>query len=140
MAPRLFALFTAAMFALTALLTAPPAARAGEIAPCSECGMTAKVEGRFTVRIGEDQEARYFCDIGDFVAFLARTKPEKLPAASVHDFPTGEWIDAAKALYVRDPRYQTPMGWGVAAFSDRTAAAAAGAPLTFDELRASLKP
>ena len=79
----------------------------------------------------------YFCDIGDLVAFIGRTHPKEF-AAAVHDFASGEWLDAAKAFYVIDKKnYPTPMGWGIAAFRDR--AAATGAPLDFEALRKALR-
>jgi hypothetical protein len=140
---RGFLAAAAAAAVLLAALPAPPFARAaGETASCTECGMTAKVEGRYTARIGEGKSALFFCDIGDLVAYIRRTKPKTVPAFQVHDFPSGAWTDGAKARYVRDKsRYQTPMGWGIAAFTDATLAAQAGATMDFDALLAAdLKP
>jgi nitrous oxide reductase accessory protein NosL len=86
---------------------------------CAECGMNTKVTNRFTARIVQGGATLYFCDIGDLAAFLARTQPKEF-AASVRDFPSGEWIDAGTASFVIDKKtYLTPMGWGVAAFRDR---------------------
>lgn len=110
---------------------------AAKTAPCAECGMSAALAGRFTARIVSAGETRYFCDIGDLVAFVGRTQPQEY-AAAVRDFPSGEWLDAAAAVYVIDKKaYATPMGWGVAAFRDRAAAAAPA--LDFEALRKALR-
>ena len=99
--------------------------------------MSAKVDNRFTSRIVQGASTLYFCDIGDLVAFIERTHPKEY-AASVHDFKTGEWIDASTAFFVIDKKiFSTPMGWGIAAFRDR--AAATGAPLDFEALRKALR-
>lgn len=124
---------------LAALLLAAPHALAGptgQTVPCVECGMQAKVTGRFTARLLQGTETLYFCDIGDLVVFLNRKKATEF-RAEVRDFPTGVWLDARKAFYARDKElYRTPMGWGVAAFKDRTATAA---PLMdLDALRKAL--
>jgi nitrous oxide reductase accessory protein NosL len=109
----------------------------GLIITCAECGMKAMVANRFVSRLVQGERTLYFCDIGDLAAFLERTHPKEY-AATVHDFPSGEWIDAGKALYVVNKNvYATPMGWGVAAFRDR--AAVVGVPLDFGALRKALR-
>jgi nitrous oxide reductase accessory protein NosL len=110
---------------------------AAKTVPCAECGMTAAIAGRFTARILSAGETRYFCDIGDLVVFIVRTQPKEY-AASVRDFWSGEWLDAATAVFVIDKKtYATPMGWGVAAFRARAAAPAPA--LDFEALRKALR-
>ncbi|HWR97469.1 MAG TPA: hypothetical protein VN317_03535 [Candidatus Methanoperedens sp.] len=105
--------------------------------PCVECGMSAEVAGRFTSRLTTGGTTRYFCDIGDLVAFIERTRPQGF-AASVRDFPSGDWLDAGAARFVLDKKaYATPMGWGVAAFRD--GASVAGPTLDFEALRRALR-
>lgn len=119
------------------------AAAAAEPAPatpvfsCAECGMSAQVAGRFTARLVKGETTLYFCDIGDLVSFMGRTQPKGF-AAAVRDLPSGEWVDAGAAFFVIDKKaYATPMGWGVAAFRDRSAAP--GAALDFEALRKALR-
>ena len=105
--------------------------------PCAECGMSAEIAGRFTSRLVSGGATRYFCDIGDLVSFVERTHPKEY-VAGVRDFPTGEWLDAGAAFFVIDKKaYATPMGWGVAAYRDRTAAT--GTALDFEALRKALR-
>lgn len=104
---------------------------------CAECGMTTAADGPFTARLVAAGLTRYFCDIGDLVAFIERTHPTGA-AAFVRDYPSGEWVDAGTASYVIDKQaYPTPMGWGIAAFRDR--AAAPGPALGFESLREALR-
>jgi nitrous oxide reductase accessory protein NosL len=99
--------------------------------------MSANLADRYTSRIVQGTDAKYFCDIGDLVAFIDRTHPKGY-AAAVHDYTSGEWIDAGAAFFVIDKKvYSSPMGWGIAAFRDREAAA--GATLDFEALRKALR-
>jgi nitrous oxide reductase accessory protein NosL len=129
--------------ALLVALCGGPSSEAAEpdaeakVVRCAECGMDTRIGGRFTARLVVGAETRYFCDIGDLVAFLGRTRPAAFDAA-VHDFPSGEWVGARTAFFVVDKKaYSTPMGWGVAAFRDR--AAAPPSALGFDALREALR-
>lgn len=107
------------------------------VVKCAECGMSAKVANRYTSRIVRGAETLYFCDIGDLVAFIERTHPQG-HAAGVHDFQSGEWIDAGTAFFVIDNKtFLTPMRWGVAAFLER--AGVMGEPLDFEALRKALR-
>jgi nitrous oxide reductase accessory protein NosL len=99
--------------------------------------MSGEIAGRFTGRIVAAGQTSYFCDIGDLVAFIARTHPKEF-APAVRDYLSGEWVGATAAFFVIDKKtYATPMGWGVAAFRDR--AAAAGTALDWDALVKALK-
>ena len=99
--------------------------------------MSAKVANRYTSRIALGAGTLYFCDIGDLAAFIERTHPKEY-AAAVHDFTSGEWVVADKAFFAIDKKtYLTPMGWGIAAFRDRSGLT--GVPLDFEALRKALK-
>jgi len=135
--PPVAALALLAVLALAVQRPGQAAAADATTAPCAECGMTVEVAGRFTARIDVAGESRYFCDIGDLVAFLGRTRPTGFEAA-VRDYPSGEWVGAISAAYVVDKKtYPTPMGWGIAAFRDREAAPAGA--MGFDALQEALR-
>lgn len=112
---------------------------AAETIQCTECGMMVDMNSKFTARIVTGNTTSYFCDIGDLFTYLKRTRTTAA-GAGVKDFATGEWLPADKAFYVRnDKKFKTPMGWGVAAFKDKTSAAASGAVLDFDSTTKTLK-
>jgi hypothetical protein len=72
-------------------------------------------------------ESRVFDDIG---CLLASARNETAPAALTfwfHDAGTAGWIDGRHAVLVRAATIRTPMGGGLIAFRDRTAAADAAA-------------
>lgn len=107
------------------------------VVKCTECGMNAKVDNRFTSRVVQGGSTLYFCDIGDLAAFIERTRPKKF-AASVHDFRSGEWIEVGRAFFVIEKKiFSSPMGWGIAAFRDREGAI--GMPMDFEALRKTLR-
>jgi len=139
---RLLLAATALLATLFWLLPVRLAGAAGQAEPetvikCAECGMSAKVDSRFTSRIEQGASTLYFCDIGDLAAFIERARPQEY-AASVRDFKSGNWIDAGKAFFVIDKKaFASPMGWGAAAFRDREGAT--GVPLDFETLRKALR-
>jgi nitrous oxide reductase accessory protein NosL len=139
---RLRLLFPAAALGALWLALAHGAASAAapaaeQVVSCGECGMSAKVSNRFTARIVQGGTTTYFCDIGDMVAYVRRTDPKEY-AAAVHDFKSGEWVDARQASYVIDKKiFATPMSWGVAAFRAREEAT--GVPLDFEAVRKALR-
>ena len=98
---------------------------------CTECGMMVDMNSRFTAKIVQGDATSYFCDIGDLFSYLKRNKPATIRAA-VQDHPSGEWIDANTAYYVHDEKkFKTPMGWGFAAFRDKSRALEAGELMDF---------
>jgi copper chaperone NosL len=62
-------------------------------------------------------ETRRFDDIGGMVAYIDEIS-EDVAVFWVHDFDTEEWLKAEEAFYV-ESQQQTPMGFGVIAFSDQ---------------------
>lgn len=71
----------------------------------------------------EGGEARRFDDIGGMLAYISE-ESEDVASYWVHDFASGEWINAEQAHYVLDSDLMTPMGFGVAAFADEEQAQA----------------
>jgi nitrous oxide reductase accessory protein NosL len=51
----------------------------------------------------------------------------------VKDHAGNAWIDALTAHYVKSGGFETPMGHGIAAFSEMKAAHEKGMPMTLDE-------
>lgn len=97
---------------------------------CDQCGMIIS-EARFAAAWQIGRVVRRYDDIG----CLVRGSGARLAAgegrACVHDAAHGGWIEAASAIFAHSPKILTPMGYGIAAFADREAAAAAhpGVPL-----------
>jgi nitrous oxide reductase accessory protein NosL len=100
--------------------------------PCAQCGMTVDTGSKFMSKISAGDTTLFFCDIGDLFAYLRR-KNLSADGALVKDYPSGEWVDAKAAYFVHAEKiFKTPMGWGVAAFRDRSRAEEAGKALDFN--------
>ncbi len=99
---------------------------------CHECGMKVDPASPFSAQIVRDGEMLPFCDIGDMLYNYNKQK-EKTAEVYVRDSRSGEWMDARKAIFVKSKEFETPMGWGIAAFADGEEAAKFGEPMTFDE-------
>jgi nitrous oxide reductase accessory protein NosL len=98
---------------------------------CTECGMMVMMDSKFTSKITQVETTLYFCDIGDLFSYLKRNKPANFGTA-VKDHPRGDWIDAKTAYYVHnEKKLKTPMGWGYAAFRDKSRAAGSGEMMDF---------
>lgn len=114
------------LWALTACAR-PSGPRPPDIAygkdPCVECGMIINDPRFAAAYVTRDGQARLFDDIGDMVVYY-RKHPEDVAAFYVHDYETRAWIDAPQAFFVHSPRIHSPMGFGLAAFSDRLRAEA----------------
>jgi nitrous oxide reductase accessory protein NosL len=110
--------FTRAAAAVAFLIVMTTAGLTAEQLKCAECGMPVDMAAPFSSKIIAGDHHLYFCDIGDLLIYL-REKMLGTTHARVKDYQSGEWIEAAKAFYVLEPRrFITPMGWGVAAFKD----------------------
>jgi nitrous oxide reductase accessory protein NosL len=122
-------LIAAGLFAL--LLTAALPVHA-DMARCAECGMMVDQNSPFIAKAVAGTTTSFFCDIGDLFSQVKR-KGKTTAALEVKDYATGAWIDAGKAFYVRsEKKFRTPMGWGIAAFKEKSKAAEAGTALDFD--------
>jgi nitrous oxide reductase accessory protein NosL len=106
---------------------------------CSECGMRVDAASKFSARTTQGDTTLFFCDIGDLFAYL---KKHNLKDAriEVKDFASGAWLDARKAFYVHaEQKFNTPMGWGIAAFISKDDAAKSGIAMDFDAAAKALK-
>jgi len=110
-----------------------------EMVSCAQCGMGADLSSKFTSRVVQAKQTLHFCDIGDLFAFL-KTNPAAAADAQVRDFKTNDWINAQQAFYVNSTKkFQTPMGWGIAAFKNKPEIAEFGNALDFNGMMKSLK-
>jgi copper chaperone NosL len=113
---------------------------------CDRCGMIISDE-RFAaamiVRTPSGTQARKFDDVGEMLAYGAENPQFEVVRRYVHDYVSLEWIMADSATFVRSSGLATPMGYGLVAFADASAADALareidGQVLTFDALRTAL--
>ncbi len=125
-----------AVLALLCALPLQSVADGAEKQRCAHCGMLVDDTSPFSARMVLENKTLWFCDIGDMALYLREKKGD--PAqAQVKDYPSGAWIPAAQAFYVSSPKkFRTPMGWGLAAFRDRSEASASG---DVDDLASILK-
>lgn len=101
--------------------------------------MILDMNSQFTAKIIQRDTTHYFCDIGDFFSYLKRKRLHDV-GVQVKDYASGEWIDAYKASYVRaEKKFKTPMGWGIAAFKDKSRAGESGTIMNFDAMAATFK-
>ncbi len=117
------------MFSAVAVLVATLVA--AEMMHCTECGMMVDPASKFSSRIVQKDKVLPFCDIGDLLAYLNKNnKEENRP--EVKDYVSGEWMDGRTAFYVHgEKKFQSPMGWGIAAFKNRKDASGYGTVLDF---------
>jgi copper chaperone NosL len=99
---------------------------------CHVCGMKVDPASPFSAQIVQDGATLPFCDIGDMLYHYNKQK-EKPVELYVRDSKSNEWTDALRATYVKSKQFETPMGWGIAAFADSEEASKIGAPMTFEE-------
>jgi nitrous oxide reductase accessory protein NosL len=107
--------------AIALLLVAswPMHAGAGDMIKCTECGMPSDLASKFTAKTVEAGKNVYFCDIGDLLVYLNKKNQPDIHV-EVKDYPSGAWIDAGKASFVQaSKQFNSPMGWGIAAFKDK---------------------
>lgn len=64
-----------------------------------------------------DGDVLLFDDISEMLIWRQLNPNVATSAMWVHDFDSGEWIDAASAAYVVGTRFTTPMGGGILAAS-----------------------
>ncbi len=121
------------------LLSLAAVAGSAEKIKCAECGMMVDTGSKFYAWIVQDGNELPFCDIGDLLTYI--NKKSLSPAtARVKDYPSGETIEADKALYVHaEKAFKTPMGWGIAAFKNKQEAEKFGAVMDFPGAARMLK-
>lgn len=138
------------LFTLYVLLTAC-AQSSGELQPpniaygrdmCDACGMIIS-EARFAAAtVTTDGKTYKFDDAGEMLTYHAKHPELQVRAWFVHDYNSQNWIPGSSAFYVVSKEIKSPMGTGIAAFADKSAAATFAArfntqALTFDEVRAA---
>ena len=116
----------------------PPAIRYGT--DTSEHGMIISDPRFAAAALPERGDAILFDDIGELLKYL-QSHPANYRALYVNDYTTKRWLRAEDARYLLSARINSPMGWGLAAFSDEVAARQlqgerGGEPLTWADLRA----
>jgi len=105
---------------------------------CYLCGMKVDVDSQFSAQIVQDGAMLPFCDVGDMLHHYKKQK-EKPAELYVRDTENLEWTEAQRAFYVKSGEFSTPMGWGIAAFSDSAEAKKHGEPMTFDKALGALE-
>ena len=116
---------TPSTFLVVALLFAGCSGQAPDKAPsvrygkdtCAECRMIIGDKRFAAAFITTDGETIKFDDIGCLRAY-EREHVVMPKQAWVHDYLSEAWIDQAKAVFVHSEDMVTPMGYGIAAFSD----------------------
>ncbi len=89
---------------------------------CGACGMIIS-EPRFAAAsVLEDGKSIKFDDLGEMILYH-RNKPDlKVRAMFVHDYDTAAWVRSEHAFYVKSMDLQSPMGFGTAAFAEKSSA------------------
>ena len=90
---------------------------------CDRCGMIISEEKFAAAYWTTAGDAHRFDDIGGMADHVAE-KEDEIATYWVHDFVSGDWIRGETATYVVGGGLVTPMGFGVAAFSDAAQAQA----------------
>ena len=91
---------------------------------CSHCGMLISERVYAAAFRIPGREARVFDDIGCLVA-AARKETAGGARFWFHDAVDGQLIEGDAAVFVASPHLRTPMGGGMVAYRDKTAASAA---------------
>lgn len=88
---------------------------------CDRCHMIISDERHAAGLTTDDDDQLVFDDTGEMIAYVQEEglTPKRL---WVHDWQSGDWTDGADAFYVASAAVETPMGTGITAFADRTAA------------------
>ncbi len=105
---------------------------------CNQCNMII-AEERFSAVIKSNNEVSKFDDIGCSLQFYKK-QTGSIEAFWIRDFETGEWLKAQEAQFVHSSDLISPMGFGIAGFSDNNstkhmAERLGGRVLTFDQLK-----
>jgi len=108
----------------------PPRVRYGSD-ECVHCGMILTEERYAAAMRVTDADGAVrdllFDDIGDMIAY-ERAHPElRVTRRYVHDYQSLQWLDASQAQYLVSQQFHTPMGSGIVAFGEQSAARAVAA-------------
>ena len=91
---------------------------------CSHCGMLISERVYAAAYRLAGTEGRVFDDIGCLIA-AARAESAGDARYWFHDAANGTWIDGVAAVFVASPNIKSPMGGGILAFREESAAVAA---------------
>ena len=119
----------------------PPQIRYGE-EPCAFCGMLISEERFAAALITATGETKTFDDIGCLLRDLTK-RDQSAVHVWVHDYSSGRWLEAPRAVFVRSREVPTPMGGGLFAFSTQEAAEqfarnVHGTVVRFDQLSSTM--
>jgi copper chaperone NosL len=89
--------------------------------------------------VAPQEEPRFFDDLGCLRTYLETATAAPGTVAYVADYRTKAWVPATRAVLVRQPAINTPMGSGIIAFADEASraaepAAAGGTLIGLDEV------
>ncbi len=132
------------------LLFAVACARSAKIEPpeiayghdmCDVCGMLIGEPPFAAALLLNDGTTLKFDDLGEMFAYHQKNPDRQVRAWFVHDYESEVWLRGEEAFYVVSAQLQTPMGFGMAAFAEKSAAEKFAAQrqtqvLTFDQARA----
>ncbi len=99
---------------------------------CHICGMKVAPGSPYSAQTVDEGNLLPFCDIGDMLHYYKKQE-EKPTELYVRGAQSREWTGAQGAFYVKSDSFSTPMGWGIAAFSDKEEAEKFGEAMTFEE-------
>lgn len=89
---------------------------------CAQCHMAIKNNGYAAQYVTTDGKSLKFDDIGCLHKYEGDHKEDQIAARFVQDSQSKEWLKLENASYVLASSVPTPMGYGVHAFKDKTAA------------------
>ena len=98
----------------------PPQIRYGE-ETCAFCGMLISEERFAAALTTATGETKTFDDVGCLLHDLSR-QDRSMVHVWVHDYSSGRWLEASRAVFVHSDDVPTPMGGGLFAFSTQEAA------------------
>lgn len=127
MTPRvLLILAVAASVACGVKADGPPEIQVDRTA-CSHCGMLLSEPVYAAAYRAPDSDPRVFDDIGCLLEAAHKEPHADALRFWFHDAATAAWVGGGDALFVSSPTLRTPMGGGLIAYRDRTAALEAAA-------------
>ena len=98
----------------------PPQIRYGE-ETCAFCGMLISEERFAAALTTATGEPKIFDDLGCLLHALTH-RDRSMGRVWVHDYRSGRWLEAPRAVFVHSDDVPTPMGGGLVAFSTQEAA------------------
>jgi len=121
----------------------PPAIAYGRDV-CDACGMIISDAKFAAATVTTDGKTFKFDDAGEMFSYHAKHPELQVRAWFAHDYNSQQWIPGSTAFYVIAKDIKSPMGTGVVAFADKSAAETFAAKfntrvMSFEEVR-MMKP